>query len=62
MESRLWWGYLHTNGHLQVKPYFTQVDIDDAIESPFVRAYSKPFEATGRVDALGKIAELLLWK
>lgn len=47
-----WWGYVHENGSIQVKRYFDQQDIDDAIESPFVAKVFHPFEAESREDAI----------
>lgn len=50
-----WWGYLHTNGHVQVKRFFDQLDLDEANESPFVQRVTEPFEANDRDEAI-KIA------
>ena len=52
MTTNLWWGYLHTNGSLQVKRFFDQRDISEANESGFVDQSCGPFEATGRTEAL----------
>lgn len=46
-----WWGYLHQNGKIHVKRFFSDIDMQDAAESPFVLAYCGPFEAFGRVEA-----------
>ncbi|WP_127846170.1 hypothetical protein [Psychroflexus aestuariivivens] len=35
-SKTIWWGYVHENGSIQVKRYFNDADIQDAIESPFV--------------------------
>lgn len=56
--TMLWWGYQHENGGFQTKPYhphFGQGDMEDAIESPFVRRVFGPFHAAGRDDALAII-------
>ena len=53
-----WWGYLHTMGTLQAKPYREPLDISEAQESPFCAKVVGPFEATGRDDALRQVAEL----
>lgn len=58
MENTLtWWGYRHTNGHVQAKRYWGPLDLKEARESPFVAAIHGPFEATGREDALSQIAQ-----
>lgn len=51
----LWWGYKHTSGTYQVKRYFTPLDIEEAIESPFCAEVVGPFDATDRDDALEKV-------
>lgn len=53
-----WWGYIHENGSIQVKRYFDQEDIDDALESPFVAKVIRPFEAESRDDAIRHIQNL----
>lgn len=50
-EKIKWWGYLHTNGTIQIKRYFSELDLDDAYESPFVRQIVMPFEADCREEA-----------
>ena len=40
-----WWAYLHTNGSIQVKRYFSQLDITEAQESSFVVLTHGPFTA-----------------
>ena len=47
-----WWGYLHTNGSIQVKRYFDRRDLEEAEESPFVSSYCPPFDAENREEAL----------
>ena len=54
-----WWGYVHTNGSIQVKRYFDSRDIDEALESPFCLRVARPFHATGRDDALEKVKLIL---
>jgi hypothetical protein len=56
--TKQWWGYLHTNGSVQVKPYFDRQDVDEAMESPFVQGVYRPFLATSREDALAHVAKL----
>ena len=61
MEKLLWWGYLHVEGdkNIHVKRYFSPLDTEEAIESPFVKRVFYPFEADSREDAIKKIKELL---
>lgn len=54
-----WWGYVHVNGHIQVKRYFSRLDIDDAYESPFVDIVFEPFEVNSREEAIEHIKNLL---
>lgn len=58
-EKQIWWGYRHTNGHIQTKRYFEPLDISEAKESPFCAKVSEPFEATGREDALKQLETLV---
>lgn len=53
----LWWGYLHIQGTLQAKRFFDQRDIDDALESPFVKQVVYPFLAADREEALNYIKQ-----
>jgi hypothetical protein len=55
----LWWGYLHTSGTLQAKPYFEPLDIQEAQESPFCEKVVGPFQAYGRDEALLIVESLL---
>jgi len=57
--SNQWWGYLHTNGKVQVKRYFDARDLSDAEESDFVQRITQPFDADDREEAL-EIATLRL--
>lgn len=50
-DGLLWWGYIHTNGTLQTKRWFSLEDITEARESPFVKALYGPFEANSRNNA-----------
>jgi hypothetical protein len=51
-DKRQWWGYVHTSGTLQAKPYFEPLDIQEARQSPFCKKVVGPFEASGRDEAL----------
>ena len=58
MNKLKWWGYIHSNGSIQVKRYFGAEDIMEAKESPFcIRTYG-PFDATDREDAITIIKRL----
>ncbi len=50
-----WHGYIHTNGTLQVKRFFSRDDIDQS--SPFVSIYLNPIEAENRGDAIEKLSK-----
>lgn len=54
-----WYGYVYTNGDLQVKRWFDDRDIEDARESPFVSRVFSKFTAYNREDALQHIRRLL---
>lgn len=51
-----WWGYIHTNGSIQVKRVFDDRDyqlcLEDARESPFVSRIIPRFNAESRDDAI----------
>lgn len=53
-----WWAYLHTNNTFHLKRYFGRLDIDEANESPFVRAVFGPVDAINRDDADTKLRAL----
>jgi len=55
LMANTWWGYLHVNGGIQVKRFFSQEDLDDANESPFVKRVFEPFEANSREQAILKV-------
>ncbi len=52
MSNLQWWGYRHTSGTLQAKRYLSEMDIEEAHESPFVKTVYGPFNAAGRDEAL----------
>ena len=47
-----WYGYLHTNGSIQVKRYLDSRDLQECRESPFVDSYTQPFSAVDRQEAI----------
>jgi hypothetical protein len=56
-----WYGYLHVNGGMVCKRYFSEMsqgDIDEAIESDFVWQVHGPFEAESRSAALKILREV----
>lgn len=62
METKnQWWGYLHTNGNIQVKPAIWDINdmLADARESPFCERVFEPFEAENREEAIKIISEKL---
>jgi hypothetical protein len=46
-----WWGYKHIDGSIQVKRYFDERDVQDAMESDFVVSIVHPFDAIDRSEA-----------
>jgi len=60
--GNLWWGYIHTNGSIQVKRYFEPLDLQEARESPFVQSAYGPWECEGRDDAINKIKSIITGK
>jgi hypothetical protein len=54
-----WWGYLHTEGTVQVKRFFDQLDITEANQSPFVKEIVQPFDAASREEAVQKVKQSL---
>ena len=51
-KKLMWWGYLHINGTIHLKRYFSKLDIQDAKMSSFVKYTVQPFEADNREKAL----------
>lgn len=54
-----WWAYRHTNGGIQLKRYFSESDLEDADESPFVQKRTGVFEACSREEAFAIAKEKL---
>jgi len=61
MTDLMWWGYLHSNGQVQVKRWFGDVKdyTDDCYDNEFVQEVVRPFVANSREDALKIINERL---
>ena len=55
--NNLWWGYIHTSGTIHVKRYFSDLDIEEAYESPFIAEVFGPWECKGREEALEKMKQ-----
>lgn len=47
-----WWGYVHVNGSLHVKRYFSPEDINEANDSPFVEHVYGPWECLNADEAM----------
>ena len=60
-ENIMWWGYLHTNGTIQVKRWFGIEDVREAAESEFVQRVCGPWTVEGREAAMNKMREDLGW-
>ena len=54
MNKIKWWGYLHSDGTVQVKSWYGDHKdyTDDCINNPFVITVVEPFEAQTRAEAL----------
>ena len=50
-----WWGYLHTEGSLHVKRFFSKRDLEEARESPFVKEVHGPWAVASRDEAISKL-------
>jgi len=63
MNKIMWWGYLHSNGTVQCKRWFGDVQdyTTDCYGNDFVVAVVEPFEAETRAEAM-KFLESELWK
>ena len=59
MSEIKWWGYRHINGTIHAKRFFSQEDLSEAVESPFVADIVAPFVAKSRDEALTTIAHKL---
>jgi len=61
MKNKMWWGYLHSNNTIQVKPWFGDI-LDyttDCYNNPFVIKVVEPFEVDTRDEALKIISDKL---
>lgn len=52
-DEILWWGYLHSNGTIQVKRWYgdTKDYTDDCEDNPFIVRVVPPFNASCRLAA-----------
>jgi hypothetical protein len=62
MESNMncdgwWWGYLHREGTVHTKRYFSREDIIEAQDSPFVDATFGPWPCNTKEEAEKKLRE-----
>jgi len=44
-DKNKYWGYIHVDGSLIVKRFFSNLDITEALESPFVKQVFSEVEA-----------------
>jgi len=53
-NKNMWWGYLHSNGPLQLKRWLGDHKdyLDDCDGNPFVQQVVRPFEASTHEEAL----------
>lgn len=61
MDKLMFWGYLHSNGTIQVKRWFGDHKdyTDDCKGNDFVQRVVKPFEAASREEAIEIITKAL---
>jgi len=61
MNTIKWWGYLHSNGSIQLKRWFGDVKdyTEDCENNPFTVRVIEPFEAETREAAYEKLKERL---
>jgi len=57
-DRLLWWGYQHKSGTYQTKRFFSDLDLQESVDSPFTVATVGPFLATDRADAIRKTKEM----
>ena len=62
--KKMFWGYLHQNGTVQIKRWFGDHEdyTSDCIGNPFVVQVVKPFEAATREEASKILEEKLCQK
>lgn len=62
MNKLMWWGYLHSNGTVQCKRWWGDVEdyTGDCIGNPFVLEVVMPFEADSREEAIKILEDRLL--
>lgn len=56
-QQRWWWGYIHSNGKLQIKPWFGDKRdyTSDCENNPFVKEIFPPFIAESKEQARNHI-------
>ena len=62
MSNLMWWGYLHSNGNVQVKRWFGDHEdyTGDCEGNDFVQKVVRPFEADSYEKALEIISKAVL--
>ena len=60
--NNMWWGYLHSNGHIAVKRWYgDHADYtNDCVGNPFVIKVVKPFYAHDKAEAMDILKKELL--
>lgn len=56
-----WWGYVHVNGNLHVKRYFSMEDLVEARQSPFVDRVYGPWPCNSRDEAVENL-KIEVWE
>ena len=57
--NNLWWGYQHVNDTYQVKRFFSEMDIEEALQNTFVAEVAGPIRCKDREDAVHKIVDII---
>lgn len=58
-KSPNWFGYIHVDGSIKLKKFFTELEIEEALASPFVKEAFGPWHCDSRQEAAEKMANEL---
>lgn len=62
MNKIMWWGYLHSNGSIQLKRWFGDIHdyTTDCIGNDFVSKVVPPFESNTMEEAMNKLKQEII--
>ena len=60
MRKLKFWGYLHISGTIQIKRWFSDLDITEAKQSDFVKYVAGPIETDDFAEARKKLTDMIL--